>query len=182
MKLWLRFAMLRNSSVTFGRGTVFHGRPIFKFAPSARARFGSRITFTSSTRANMAGIYKPCSIYVADEAELEVGDSCGFSGVSIYCAEHIVIGDRITCGANVAIWDTDFHSLDAAERGAHGVSGARAQPIAIGNDVFIGANSLILKGVTIGDRAVIGAGSVVRRDIGPAEAWAGNPAVFVRCL
>jgi acetyltransferase-like isoleucine patch superfamily enzyme len=130
----------------------------------------------------MAGIYKPCSIYVADGAELEIGDSCGFSGVSIFCAEQIVIGDRITCGANVAIWDTDFHSLDASERGAHGLAGARTRPIAIGSDVFIGANSLILKGVTIGDEAVIGAGSVVRQDVGSAEMWAGNPAVLVKHL
>lgn len=153
-----------------------------KFAPAARARFGNEITFTSRTRINMAGIYKPCSIYVADGAELEVGDDCGFSGVSIYCADSIVIGDRMTCGVNVAIWDTDFHSLDAPERGAHSIAEARTRPIAIGSDVFIGANSLILKGVTIGDQAVVGAGSVVRGDIGPAEVWAGNPAVFVKRL
>jgi len=52
--------------------------------------------------------------------------------------------------------------------------------VTIGNDVWIGAHSIILSGVTIGDGAVVGAGSVVSRDVGPYEVWAGNPATFVR--
>ena len=50
----------------------------------------------------------------------------------------------------------------------------------IGNDVFIGTNSLILKGVEIGDRSIIGAGSVVTKSVPASEIWAGNPAVFLR--
>ena len=60
------------------------------------------------------------------------------------------------------------------------VSNFFTAPIVIGNDVFVGANSIILKGVTIGDRAIIGAGSIVTKDIPKDEVWAGNPAKFIR--
>ena len=84
-------------------------------------------------------------------------------------------------GGNVRIYDHDFHSLDfQTRRGAEDQLQIQTRPVEIGDDVFIGANAIILKGVTIGARAVIGAGSVVSRNIGPDEIWAGNPARMVR--
>ena len=53
-------------------------------------------------------------------------------------------------------------------------------PIIVGDDVFVGANSIILKGVIIGARVIIGAGSVVTKNIPSDEIWAGNPAKFIR--
>jgi acetyltransferase-like isoleucine patch superfamily enzyme len=64
--------------------------------------------------------------------------------------------------------------------GAQDQVGIKSSPVKIGDDVFIGANALILKGVTIGDRAIVGAGSVVARDAPEDEVWAGNPACMVR--
>ncbi len=138
------------------------------------------VVFNSSTRFNRAGISKYCSIYVGKEAELLIGHNSGFSGVSIYCSEKIFIGDYCNFGVNVSIWDTDFHPLEFMARRIHDKTKIKSKSIIIGNDVFVGANSMILKGVEIGDRAVIGAGSVVTRDIPQDEIWAGNPAVFIR--
>ncbi|MEI3417887.1 MAG: DapH/DapD/GlmU-related protein [Blautia sp.] len=59
-------------------------------------------------------------------------------------------------------------------------AGGAVNPVVIKNGVFIGANSIILKGVTIGEKAIIGAGSVVTRSIPDGEIWAGNPARFIR--
>jgi maltose O-acetyltransferase len=88
------------------------------------------------------------------------------------------IGDRTLCGPAVQIY-TAVHPLDAAER-SRGLEFAK--PVAIGSDVWIGGAAVICPGVTIGDRAVIGAGSVVTRDV-PADVFAaGNPCRAIRTL
>jgi acetyltransferase-like isoleucine patch superfamily enzyme len=74
----------------------------------------------------------------------------------------------------------DFHPINHSERMAHPNSGYKSKPIVIRQGAFIGASTIILKGVEIGERSVVGAGSVVTRSIGPDELWAGNPAVFIR--
>ena len=121
------------------------------------------------------------SIYIVNKiGVLSIGDHCGFSGTSIFVANKITIGSYCNFGGNTAIWDTDFHSLEFQDRRIHNVSTIKNAPIFIGDDVFVGANSIILKGVTIGDRVIIGAGSVVTKSIPADEIWAGNPAKFIR--
>jgi acetyltransferase-like isoleucine patch superfamily enzyme len=87
----------------------------------------------------------------------------------------IEIGNRVLLGSNVVVMDTDFHPLDAKER-ARGASTQRSEPVRIEDDVFVGTQALILKGVTIGRGAVIGAASVVTRDVPAWTIVAGNPA------
>ena len=108
-------------------------------------------------------------------AVLTIGDDFGMTGGSLVCDERITIGDRVWIGANTVIADTDFHPLDPQRRGENPLA-ANTAPITIADDVFIGMNTLILKGVTIGARAVVGAGSVVTRDVPPDAIVAGNPA------
>ena len=145
---------------------------------------GAYVTFVNSTRFNGAGLNKRCTIVVGRDAVLSIGDHSGFSGVSLFCAERISIGSHVMVGGNVCIWDSDFHSLNFEDRKTEideGVFlGVHHRPIAILDGAFIGANSLILKGVTIGRQSIVGAGSVVTRDIPEKEVWAGNPARFVR--
>jgi acetyltransferase-like isoleucine patch superfamily enzyme len=142
-------------------------------------RFGKGLVFRSDVTSNLVGLYKPCSIVVFKEGFLEIGDFSGFSGVSIYCTNHIKIGKYCKFGGNVSIWDTDFHPLNYEDR-RWDLNGTKTLPIIIGDDVFLGANSIILKGVIIGDRAIIGAGSVVTKSIPSDEIWAGNPAKLIR--
>lgn len=97
------------------------------------------------------------------------------TGGSIVTAEKIVIGDNVTVGANTVIMDTDFHSLEAEARRAE-VKPVKTAPVTVEDDVFIGMNCLILKGVTLGRGSVIGAGSVVTKDVPPHTIAAGNPA------
>lgn len=88
------------------------------------------------------------------------------------------IGSRTLFGPNVQVY-TAMHPLDAKER-ATGLE--YAKPITIGEDVWIGGSAVICPGVTIGDRAVIGAGSVVTKDV-PADVFAaGNPCKVIRRL
>ena len=137
-------------------------------------KIGKKTRFNSSLLSNYVGLFKPCTIQVKNNATLTIGDYSGFSSVSIYCSEKIVIGKYLFCGGNVSIWDTDFHPLNYMQR-RKGNLGVKSSSINIGDDVFIGANSIILKGVTIGDKAIVAAGSVVSKDIPENEIWGGNP-------
>ncbi|MBE9663744.1 acyltransferase [Mucilaginibacter myungsuensis] len=144
--------------------------------------FGSQLVFNSTFNSNPLGLSKYCSIYVETGATLTIGDKSGFSGVSIFCSKQITIGKTLFCGGNVSIWDTDFHPLLPFERANNVIEKIESKAINIGDDVFIGANSIILKGVNIGDRSVIGAGSVVTKNIPSNQVWAGNPAKFIKVI
>ncbi|WP_414617740.1 acyltransferase [Dyadobacter sp. 32] len=153
-----------------------HGLPNFQIYGTTT--FGSEITLTSSSYINPAGLTKPCGIYVKENANLSIGKGSGLSGVTIVSWNKITIGENCGIGANVSIWDTDFHGIYFENRTVK--DKIKTAPIHIGNDVWIGANCMILKGVTIGDRSVIGAGSLVNKNIPPDEVWGGNPAKFIR--
>lgn len=120
-------------------------------------------------------------IFVQSDATLKIGNNVGMTNVILHCYSEVTIGDYVSIGANTMILDSDFHSLDWKDRrDGTDVFKKKNRPIHIGNDVFIGAKSIILKGVTIGDKAIIGAGSVVSHDIPKGEIWAGNPAQFIK--
>jgi acetyltransferase-like isoleucine patch superfamily enzyme len=93
-------------------------------------------------------------------------------------AESIVLGDRVVCGANVTITDTDWHGVRPEDRR----DAAKSAPVEIGSDVWMGLNALVLKGVRIGRGSVIAAGSVVTRDVPEGVIAAGNPAIVVKDL
>lgn len=99
------------------------------------------------------------------------------NSVFLDCAE-IVIGDDFQCGPGVQLL-TPEHPLDARERRS-GLESAR--PIRLGHDVWIGGGAIVLAGVTVGDRVVIGAGAVVTRDVPSDVVVAGNPARVIKTL
>jgi acetyltransferase-like isoleucine patch superfamily enzyme len=97
---------------------------------------------------------------------ITIGDNSGFSGVSIGAATEIRIGNNVLCGANSVITDFDWH-LDRRN--------SRPAPVIINDNVWIGLNTTILKGVTIGENSMIGANSLVVKDIPPNVIAGGNP-------
>lgn len=106
------------------------------------------------------------------------------TSTSIFCKKEIVIGSHVNIGAECLIIDSDFHSTrweDRADR-RRDVQNAKSAPIHIGDYVFIGARCIILKGVTIGEKSLVMAGSVVSKDI-PANCIAGgNPCKILKQL
>jgi acetyltransferase-like isoleucine patch superfamily enzyme len=95
----------------------------------------------------------------------------------------VKIGNNTALGANVKIYDTDFHSIDPYIRiNQTSITEAKSMPIIIGQYVWIGADSIILKGVQIEDFAIVGAGSVVSKNVGRFEMHAGNPAKLIKVL
>ena len=135
---------------------------------------GKRLTLCSRPSGNSIGVPQRVRITIRKGARLTVGDQVGISGSSIYCARAIAIGNRVRIGSGCLIMDNDAHALDPVKRN-QGAPG-RSAPVCIADDAFIGARSIILKGVSIGEAAVIGAGSVVTKSVPPFTIVAGNPA------
>ena len=100
---------------------------------------------------------------------------------AILCArEEIVIEDNVLIGGGVKIYDNDFHSLEYTNRMERPDKHIRRSKVRIKEGAFIGAHSIILKGVEIGKHSIVGAGSVVSKNVPDGEIWAGNPARFVK--
>lgn len=142
--------------------------------------FGRNCIINSSKYKNIIGGDTRSSIVVKQAANLSVGTNLRMSNSAIYCADKITIGDHVMIGGSCRIWDTDFHPLQPDARSDNPNEGYKTKPITIGNNVFIGGFSIILKGTNIGDGSIIGAGSVVSGTIPPGEIWAGNPAKFIK--
>jgi len=170
------------AGVRWGRGWRFYGVPILQKHRRSTLLIGDGLELRSIPRSNALGPFHPVILSTRRPgARLVIGRGFGMTGGTICAEESITIGDDVWVGANCVITDTDFHPLDLATRLARPLDGATA-PMIIEDGVFIGMNSLVLKGVTIGARSVIGAGSVVTRSIPPGVIAAGNPARPVRPL
>jgi len=142
---------------------------------------GDHVRLLAGWRSNRIGLSGPVILHTWEGGRIEIGDHTGASAVVISSRSGVKIGKHCNIGGNVRIFDHDFHALDAeVRRGPRGCDDCVTKPITIGDDVFIGAQSIILKGVTIGDRAIIGAGSVVTKDVPADSIAAGNPAILVK--
>jgi acetyltransferase-like isoleucine patch superfamily enzyme len=124
--------------------------------------------------------------------KIQIGKHCYIGENSrIWSAEKIKIGDRVLISHNVNIHDNDGHPIDPHQRheqflaiasGGHPRQdiGIKSSPIEIEDDVWLCFNSTILKGVTIGKGSIVGASSVVTKDVPPGTIVAGNPARIIR--
>jgi acetyltransferase-like isoleucine patch superfamily enzyme len=168
------------SGVKWGKSWKIYGVPIIQKHRLSVLTIGNRLQLRSTGRSNPLGPSHPVILSVRrPEAALIIGDDFGMTGGSVVAQECVRIGDRVAVGANAVLCDTDFHPLDARARQIEPDAGATA-PIIIEDDVFIGMQCLVLKGVTIGKGSVIGAGSVVTHDIPAGVIAAGNPARVLR--
>lgn len=135
----------------------------------------------SSPLSNMLGLWQRTIIVARYGGSIEIGEGFGISGSTIYSTSSITIGKNVIIGANCKIVDNDFHPLEAEHRRMNRNEEFTAKaPVRIGDDCFIGMNSIILKGTTIGNNVVVGAGSVVHGTFPDDCIIAGNPARIIR--
>ena len=126
-----------------------------------------------------------------DGSILEIGGDTYIGASQIVCAERIAIGSGVLISWGVTIVDHDSHSIDWVNRkddvrrwykGQKDWTGVKSAPVVISDRAWIGFNATILKGVTIGEGAIIAACSVVTKDVAPYTVVAGNPARLVKQL
>jgi acetyltransferase-like isoleucine patch superfamily enzyme len=172
--------LLRTRRIQVGKKPWILGIPRIKKHPDASIRIGDGVRLFSASFANpLMPSSKSCIHAMEEHAVIRIGSGAGISSSTIVAKKNISIGERTIIGAGCLIVDNDFHSLDHGKRFSHDDI-PEAVPVKIGDDCFIGARSIILKGVSIGNRTVVGAGSVVSRSL-PADCVAcGNPAKVVR--
>lgn len=140
---------------------------------------GDNCSINSALYANPIGGDKQCCFTILKGGKITLGNNVAISNSAIVSSAEIKIDDNVCVGAGCKIYDTDFHSVYPQKR-LNGNIDINKKSIHICKNVFIGAHSIVLKGVTIGEGAVVGAGSVVTKNIPNYEIWAGNPAKFIR--
>ena len=175
--LWNKCVM-KFSGIECGIGFRSCGTIIFR-------RYSGSITIGINVGVNSHRIADPIggdtkTIMIASSGgSLKIGNGVGISNATFFASDSIIIDDEAVIGAGVKVYDTDFHSVIADYR-MNGNTHVKTAPVYIGKRTFIGGHSLILKGVSIGEGAVVAAGSVVTKPIPANEVWGGNPAKFIK--
>lgn len=166
------------SGARTGVGTVITGEHAFK-----RFRARSADALVIGSNCTMDGVH----FAVEAEGRIHIGDYCYFTNAVLLCELELRIGNYVVIGWNASIADSDFHPIAPAERIADAIAcsplgNGRARPpiarrpVIIEDDVWIGPNATILKGVRIGAGALIEAGALVTRNVPPRARMLGNPA------
>lgn len=144
---------------------------------------GKNFRCNNKIKSNSIGLIQPCVFNIATAgAEIVIGNNVGISGSTINATKSIKIGNNVLIGSGCIITDTDSHPIDWQDRINNRNERTISSPIIIEDNVFIGARSIILKGVTIGKNSVIGAGSIVTKSITANSIAGGNPAKVIKYL
>lgn len=157
------------------------GVPLIQQSRRGAIQIGDGFKAVSSAKHNSIGVLQRVTIKaLGPNGTIKIGKNVGISGATVSSRIGISIGDNVLLGSGVLISDNDAHPLHPNDR--HDASKTLCAPVEIGNDVFIGARSIILKGVKLGTGCVVGAGSVVSRDVPELTVVAGNPAKIIKKL
>lgn len=186
---WFNRLVLRCHGVRYGRNVVIFNN--FYIIGGGKITIGDDFMMTSDDCINPLSSNLRGAFYTEPGAVIEIGDRVGMSATRMWIRTRLRIANDVKIGAGVSIIDTDCHPIDwrlraMRPKNEHEVNAiaqaTKSAPITIEEHAWIGAGCIILKGVTIGVRSVIGAGSVVTRDI-PADCIAaGNPAKVIKRL
>lgn len=175
----LNLIRLKLKGVSVQKNCRIHGM-LRLYGETGRIKIGQDFLCNATLRFNPIGGNSNASFCVWENGLIEIGKNVGMSNCAIVSAEKIVIEDDVLIGGGCKIYDTDFHSVDYNHRMETPDRHIKSMPVRIKKGAFIGAHSIILKGVTIGEKSIIGAGSVVTKNVPDGEIWAGNPAKFIR--
>lgn len=168
--LWL------NKSKT-GRNLKINGKIIVK---GENLTIGNNVKINSGKKFNIIGGDTQAAFIVRKKAQIIIGNNVGISNSTLVAMKSIIIEDDVKIGGGCCIYDNDFHALDYHNRIIAHDDTISNKAVILKKGCFIGAHSIILKDVTIGERAVIGAGSVVTKSVPNDEIWAGNPAKKIK--
>lgn len=186
--LWIKLDQIRSTlhsqiSLRFQgcppeQGLTTSGSCRFKARHAESIVLGRNVTLLAAWRSNRVGMSGPLLLHTLEDGIIRIGDRSGASSVVISARKSVRIGKDVKLGGNVRIFDHDFHSLDHDIRSSgQDTQNVRSKQVLIGDSVFVGANSIILKGVSLGERCIVGAGSVVTKSFPSDSIIAGNPAI-----
>ena len=173
--------ILKTKGAVIGKNIQIPGKVFWIISKGGKINIGDNLYFSSGDAVNPIAGNLHGVIYMDSDASLQIGNNVGMSSTRMWIHNSVNVGNNVKIGACVLITDTDAHPMDYITR-RNSNKGTKSASVIIEDDVWIGAHSIILKGVTIGARSIIGAGSVVTRSI-PADCVAvGNPCRVIRFL
>lgn len=159
------------------------GIPYVMVARGGQMSMGQNFAMNNGINHNPIGMPQPCTFFVDKGCILKIGNNVGISQSALIAHANLTIGDNVKIGGGTCVYTSDFHSLDSQIRASkEDIKYRKCAAVVIKNNVFIGARCIILKGVTIGENSIIGAGSVVTKYIPANQIWAGNPARYIRTI
>ena len=165
--------------IKYGKRCKFYGVPLIIRYPGSKISIGNACTFRSDKTVNLASKKRIVIKTFAKSAEIQIGNNVGMNGTAINCLRNVTIQDETLLGFNVTITDTDYHHVDPVLRRS---AIPESIPVLVGKNSWLGANVMILKGVSIGKNSVIGANSVVLSDIPHDVIALGNPCRVMKKL
>jgi len=176
-----RLGELKRHGVKVGRGVVIYGAPLLQRHPDSTIALGNRVVLCSNSRFTALALNHPVKLAtISAGSTITIGDDTGISGATIVSATRVSIGSEVLLGANVTIFDTDFHPIRPEGRRHSDIKAdIQTAPVRIGDNVFVGTNAVILRGTEIGRDSVVAAGSIVRGSFPAGAIIAGNPAKVV---
>lgn len=172
--------ILKAHGVVFGKNIQIPGK-VSWLIRGARITIGDNFYLSSGNGVNPIASNLQADVYVEPGAALTIGNNVGMSSTRLWIHESVRIGNNVKIGGCVLITDTDAHPMDYVVRRSSN-EGTKSAPVVIEDDVWVGAHCIILKGVTIGARSIIGAGSVVTKSIPADCVAAGNPCKVIKLL
>jgi len=160
---------------------LLRGLPIVDTIEGASITIANNVTLNSRNRGYHINLHSPVKLF-ADRpgAEIYIGENTRIHGTCIHAYEKISIGESCLIAGNTQIFDGGGHDLSFPDVENRINTRGNANPIVIEDNVWIGANCIILPGVCIGNGSVIAAGSVVYKDIPPFVIAGGNPAKVIK--
>ena len=180
LSVYYNLLRLRLYGVKYGQHCIMHGHFYIHLFPTAKVKIGDNLYYSSGWGINALCANRQGAIYATEDATITIGDNVGMSSTVLWCHKSITIGNHVKIGGNSILIDTDSHNIDYKIRRGQWTDWGVSKPIVIEDDVFIGVNCIILKGVTIGARSIVAAGSVVTKSF-PADCIiGGNPAKIIR--
>jgi acetyltransferase-like isoleucine patch superfamily enzyme len=158
---WRLKLVLRRLGCAYGCGLLVDGNAIVRVRHPGSITIGNEITIYSRFRSNLVGMTGPTVFHCLRDGRICIGDNSGCSSTVFSSRNSIRLGQNVKIGGSGRIYDHDFHAVNYLARRDPRQDAilCKPLPVVIGDDILIGANAIILKGVTIGERSVIGAGA-----------------------
>lgn len=173
---------IRRKHISVASSVTINGLCKFLSDSPGSIKIGDVSSINSGRRFNPIGGDTYSLLRTIGNGKIFIGSNVGISNSTIVARESVAIEDNVRIGGSCKIYDNDFHSINIEKRISENDDDIKTAPVLIKNGAFVGAHSIILKGVTIGEKSVIGAGSVVTKNVPDGEIWVGNPARFVKKL
>lgn len=172
---------LRLHGIKIGHNVIINGRILF--SGTNKVIIEDNVYINSNEKSNPIGGNIRCYFKTTGGGHIIIKKGTRLSNVAICSTKEVYIGENVYIGGNVCIYDTDFHSIDYNERiKGNDDNGIKSLPVKINEGVFIGAHSIILKGVEIGERSVIAAGSIISKNVNEREMVASSSLRLIRKL